>query len=146
MSDTSTVRKVMMKRLRIPALALGVIALGSTLAFAQGGHESATAGKAAQAAVTYQYVMGDAVTLPAGQEGGADVSCPEGQVPTGGGMGSTLTGNVNLSYMYAVGREWIVRAKNWGGQPEALAAFAVCAPGTSVGPNLQNGMPLLGKG
>ncbi|MFK0237381.1 hypothetical protein [Streptomyces vinaceus] len=135
-----------MKRFHIPALVLGTLALGSTLAFASNTQEEVVAPKsAAQVGVSYRYVYGDSVTLRPGQESGADVYCPEGEVPTGGGMGSATTGNVNPDYMYAVGRQWIVRAKNWGSQPEALSAFVICAPGTSVGPYSQAGMSLPGK-
>ncbi|MFJ9690540.1 hypothetical protein [Kitasatospora sp. NPDC101183] len=144
-SDTSAVRKVIMKRLRVPALVLGALALGSTLAFAQDHHEPATEKRAAQAAVNYQYVFGDNISIPPGQETGTSVDCPEGQVPTGGGMGTNTTGNVNPDFMYAVGREWIVRAKNWGSLAENMRPFVICAPGTSTGPYLQDGMTLPGR-
>ncbi|MFE6052487.1 hypothetical protein ACFQ6N_17170 [Kitasatospora sp. NPDC056446] len=134
-----------MKRLRTPALVLGALALGSTLAFAQNDHEAATERRAAQAGVNYQYVFGNNITLSPGQESGADVYCPEGQVPTGGGFGTGTTGNVNPDFQYAVGRQWIVRAKNWGTSDENLRAFAICAPGTETGPYPQDGMTLPGK-
>ncbi|MFI6155104.1 hypothetical protein ACIBCA_20715 [Kitasatospora sp. NPDC051170] len=132
-----------MKRLRIPALVLGAGALGCALGFAQGGPAPAAA--AAAAGTTYQYVFGDNITLQPGQEAGADVLCPEGQVPTGGGMGTATTGNINPDFLYATGRQWIVRAKNWGSGPENVRAFAICAPGTAVGPFLSDGMTLPGR-
>ncbi|MFF7731134.1 hypothetical protein [Streptomyces sp. NPDC008001] len=141
--QSSAVGGVGMKALRIAVLALIVFLAGISLATAQDGRARPTSGKsAAVQAPVFHYVFGPSVRIGAGQEAGEDVPCPAGEVPTGGGMGSAVTGNVNPDYMYATGRDWIVRAKNWGSTAEDMAPFVICTAGTSVGPFPTEGLKL----
>ncbi|MEU5402091.1 hypothetical protein ABZ348_22665 [Streptomyces sp. NPDC005963] len=71
-------------------------------------------------------LFGDAVVLEPGQSGSAHVSCPTGQVPSGGGVSNGNT-FVHLTDGFATGPLWVARAKNTDrAAPHPLRAFVIC--------------------
>lgn len=71
-------------------------------------------------------LFGDAVLLGPGQSGSAHVSCPTGQVPSGGGVSNGNT-FVHLTDGFATGPLWVARGKNTDrADPHPLRAFVIC--------------------
>ncbi|MEV6978380.1 hypothetical protein [Kitasatospora sp. NPDC093806] len=70
-------------------------------------------------------VVGDWVVVHAGGNGFATVTCPSGQVPTGGG-GQTSAFKIFFTDSYANGSAWVVRGTNTNTVDESIRATAVC--------------------
>ncbi|TVL91026.1 hypothetical protein [Streptomyces sp. SAJ15] len=119
-----------MKRSRILTVLVTVaLTAGAATAVAQGNDEKPVpepkprAVEAAAAAHTQH--IGDPVTVGAGQFRFAQVTCPAGTVPTGGG-GSTSGTTLFFTDSYASGNLWLVGGKNTGTSDVVLRARAVC--------------------
>jgi hypothetical protein len=77
---------------------------------------------------TVSFVFGDGVVVPANSAGAADdVSCPAGQIRTGGGywIDNTST-TATVVRNYPAGNGWVVEANNLGNSEGKLFAYAVC--------------------
>ncbi|MGW3078642.1 MULTISPECIES: hypothetical protein [unclassified Kitasatospora] len=122
------------KSLALTALtAVTVLSASAAVAFADGGpavkpgvvvpHDQAAADPALLAAHTP--VFGNPVDVPAGGHGIATVTCPSGQVPTGGG-GQTSGFDIFFTDSYPSGSSWVIRGTNTGTTTQALSANAVC--------------------
>ncbi|MFJ6385059.1 hypothetical protein ACIQI7_34280 [Kitasatospora sp. NPDC092039] len=71
-------------------------------------------------------VSGTPVSVAAGANGIATVTCPSGQVPTGGG-GQTSAFRIFFTDSYpSFGNSWVVRGTNTGTATETISATAVC--------------------
>ncbi|GGR07563.1 hypothetical protein WEB32_02510 [Streptomyces netropsis] len=90
----------------------------------------------AQQADVYTRVDAPRVVIPSGEVGQSLVSCPSGQVPTGGGYNAfdnevgiqVRTNSPTLS-------GWFVVARNTTSSAVELWAIAICHPGTQVRPS-----------
>jgi len=74
-----------------------------------------------------ELVFGPFTTLAAGAYGDAEVSCPAGKKPVGGGWHGAADLAIRESYSPVDSPVWTVNAKNIGGSPGSFQAFAVCA-------------------
>jgi len=85
------------------------------------------AGAAGAAGVSgWELVVGAPKTILAGGEGYANVNCPTGKKPIGGG-GGTGDGGLAISNTGPLDTGWFVDAKNTAAGPLELRAYAVCA-------------------
>lgn len=74
-----------------------------------------------------ELVFGPFTTVAAGAYGDAEVSCPAGKKPIGGGWHGAADLAIRESYSPVGSPIWTVNAKNIGGSPGSFQAFAVCA-------------------
>ncbi|MEU3567595.1 hypothetical protein AB0E96_04060 [Kitasatospora sp. NPDC036755] len=122
------------KPLALTALvAVTVLAASAAAAFADGKpggkpsitvpHDQAAANPSMLAA--HDQVFGDFVDVAPGANGYATVSCPSGEVPTGGG-GQTSAFRIFVTDSYPSGSSWVVRGTNTGTATESILATAVC--------------------
>ncbi|MBV2152290.1 hypothetical protein [Kitasatospora sp. SUK 42] len=114
-----------MRSTRLPVLAAALLcALGATTAVAD-----APTPKAA-----YDQQFSPPITLQPGQSGTASVTCPSGEVPTGGGGRSGGDSVFLLASTTHGDNNWIVTGVNTSSiTSQTLAAFVVCtAPGTTT--------------
>ncbi|WP_380282402.1 hypothetical protein [Kitasatospora purpeofusca] len=86
-------------------------------------HDQAAADPSLLAA--HDQVTGDWVDVAPGDNGFAIVSCPSGEVPTGGG-GQTSAFRIFFTDSYPSGGSWVVRGTNTGTATESIRATAVC--------------------
>ncbi|GAB7188786.1 hypothetical protein ATKI12_8617 [Kitasatospora sp. Ki12] len=70
-------------------------------------------------------VFGSWNVVPPGQSASAAVSCPSGQVPTGGG-GQTSAYKIFFTDSYPSGSYWLIRGTNTNTVEESIRATAVC--------------------
>ncbi|MFF7994932.1 hypothetical protein ACFZDG_34815 [Kitasatospora xanthocidica] len=70
-------------------------------------------------------IFGDWVVVHPGANGVATVTCPSGQVPTGGG-GQTSAFKIFFTDSYPSGSAWVVRGTNTNTVDESIRATAVC--------------------
>ncbi|MFI9205521.1 hypothetical protein [Streptomyces sp. NPDC053048] len=91
---------------------------------------TAVAAAPAQAA-DYLQVYGDPVLIPPGEFRLAEVDCPLGRVPTGGGYQTQGGQDIVVLDSYAVDRGWNAAGKNTGATEQSLMAFVICAVGES---------------
>lgn len=70
-------------------------------------------------------LFGDWVVVHPGANGVATVTCPSGQVPTGGG-GQTSAFKIFFTDSYPSGSAWVVRGTNTNTVDESIRATAVC--------------------
>ncbi|MFD5437840.1 hypothetical protein ACFWJ4_37530 [Kitasatospora sp. NPDC127067] len=113
--------------------AFSVLAASAAVAFADGKpagkpsvvvpHDEAAADPALLSA--HNQVFGDFVDVAPGGNGFATVTCPSGQVPTGGG-GQTSAFRIFFTDSYPSGSSWVVRGTNTGTATESILATAVC--------------------
>ncbi|WP_030062037.1 hypothetical protein [Streptomyces novaecaesareae] len=137
-----TARTARMKPLALTALAvLGILAASTAAATADGKPAGRPADKpAAKPAVTvpndpaaadasllagHVQVVGDWVVVAPGGNGVATVTCPSGEVPTGGG-GQTSAFKIFFTDSYPSGSAWVVRGTNTNTVSESIRATAVC--------------------
>ncbi|MFI2765440.1 hypothetical protein ACH5A3_42590 [Streptomyces echinatus] len=117
-----------MTRTRVLTLiTVAVLTAGTATAGAAvhgGGTEEATKPKATLRAAHGQY-EGAPSNVPAGGQNSAGVSCPAGQVPTGGGA-RTSGYDIYITDSYAAGSGWTVLGKNIGSTQQSLRAVVVC--------------------
>ncbi|RKN07179.1 hypothetical protein [Streptomyces radicis] len=122
-----------MKRARILALtATAILVAGTATAAAQGGGSGpapdvkSTPGVAevAPSAAHNQY-WSTPVTITPGSSALASVTCPTGQVPTGGGAG-TSSFDIYLLDTRPSGNSWIAYGKNTGTFDQSLTAYVIC--------------------
>ncbi|WP_283135906.1 hypothetical protein [Rhizohabitans arisaemae] len=124
---------------RTTALALGALAAaavlvgGAPIASAADGSDEkpglvapnkAAAAHAAALAPHPQF-FGAFVVVPPGQNRVATVSCPAGQVPSGGG-GATSGIRIFFTDSFASGNGWVIRGTNTNTANESIRAFVVC--------------------
>lgn len=74
-----------------------------------------------------ELAFGPFTTLAADAYGDAEVSCPAGKTPIGGGWHGAAILAIRESYSPVGSSIWTVNAKNIGGSPGSFQAFAVCA-------------------
>ncbi|MGW3182913.1 hypothetical protein ACWDD9_26900 [Kitasatospora sp. NPDC001119] len=86
-------------------------------------HDPAAVSPALMAA--HDQVVGDWIDVAPGDNGVAIVSCPSGEVPTGGG-GQTSAFRIFVTDSYATDNSWVVRGTNTGTGTESIRATAVC--------------------
>ncbi|MEV6010064.1 hypothetical protein AB0M29_25025 [Streptomyces sp. NPDC051976] len=125
-----------MKWVRVLSL-LTVVAIGAGVGAAEASGDSPvkdTSGRATRQAETYTKVTGHVVLAP-GQRASSEVTCPDGQVPTGGGY-NALDGGNSVAMVTANGPTsagWIVAARNTSSTITVdLFSYAICAPGIQV--------------
>ncbi|MFE7594878.1 hypothetical protein ACFU6K_36290 [Kitasatospora sp. NPDC057512] len=73
----------------------------------------------------HDQVVGDWIDVDPGANGVAVVSCPSGEVPTGGG-GQTSAYRIFFTDSYPTDNSWVVRGTNTGTATESIRATAVC--------------------
>ena len=114
--------------------AAGVLVSGATTATADDGPadkpgiatlEKQTPDTATSVLAAHSQFFGPFVAVPAGSNLTASVTCPAGQVPTGGG-GATSAFKIFFTDSFASGSSWFVRGTNTNTVPESIRAFAVC--------------------
>ncbi|GAB2906924.1 hypothetical protein [Streptomyces mayteni] len=117
-----------MRRGRILALTtIAVLAAGMTTAGAtvdHGGTADAAKPEAAPLAAHGQYI-GPPESITPGSFSFAYATCPAGQVPTGGG-GGTSNVHIYLTDSHPTPNGWVVGGVNTGSLNESLTAHVVC--------------------
>jgi hypothetical protein len=123
-----------MQRTRILAMTATavLVAVTATTATAQGGGGGSAAdvkdapgvAEVAPLAAHNQY-WSSPVTLAPGASGSASVSCPAGEVPTGGGAGTSAF-DIYLLDTRPAGGSWLVYGKNTGTYDQSLTAYVIC--------------------
>ncbi|MBB5122453.1 hypothetical protein [Streptomyces eurocidicus] len=125
-----------MKR-RTPILAmtaLAALAIGTATATAEDGPKNKPgivapsqqkAEKDADSLAAHNQFFGDFVTVEPNTNRAATVTCPAGQVPTGGG-GTTSAIRVFFTDSFASGRSWVIRGTNTNSVNESIRAFVIC--------------------
>ncbi|MFJ6622055.1 hypothetical protein ACIQOW_31310 [Kitasatospora sp. NPDC091335] len=126
------------KPLALTALAVvGVLAASTATAAAEAKPTGKPVGKPAvviphnptttnpQQLAAHDQVTGDWVDVAPGGNGYAYVTCPSGEVPTGGG-GQTSAYAIFFTDSYPDGSSWVVRGTNTGSGTESIRATAVC--------------------
>ena len=73
-------------------------------------------------------------TVPPGQPGGAEATCPAGQQPISGGFSSSGAMAITINAADADRRMWLVTAWNSSPSPQGLTAVAYCAKVTVLHP------------
>lgn len=101
--------------------------------------DTGAAGKQGEAGpagpVEIRYVEGPTLTVAAGGKEVAQVFCPTGLHPTGGGMIGTASFGFNIASSAPSGTNaWIVDAENVAGATRSFNAYVVCASATTVVP------------
>ncbi|UQI47032.1 hypothetical protein M1P56_23130 [Streptomyces sp. HU2014] len=123
-------------RRRTPILAmtaLAALAVGTVAAAADGPEDKPgivapskqKAERDAEPLAAHGQFFGDFVTVEPNTNRSATVSCPTGQVPTGGG-GTTSAIRIFFTDSFASGRSWVVRGTNTNSVNESIRAFVVC--------------------
>jgi hypothetical protein len=85
--------------------------------------------------VEIRYVEGPTVTVAAGHQEVAQVFCPDGLHPTGGGMIGTASFGFNIASSAPSGTNaWIVDVENVTNTTRSFNAYVVCASATNVVP------------
>jgi hypothetical protein len=85
--------------------------------------------------VEIRYVEGQTVTVAAGHQEVAQVFCPDGLHPTGGGMIGTASFGFNIASSAPSGTNaWIVDVENVTNSTRSFNAYVVCASATNVVP------------
>ncbi|GII94407.1 hypothetical protein [Sinosporangium siamense] len=110
----------------LSALAAAAVLIGGPAAAAaadDGDDRPAAAGAALRA--PHPIFFGTFVTVPPNQNLTASVSCPAGQVPTGGG-GTTSAFRIFFTDSFASGNTWSIRGTNTNTVNESIRAFVVC--------------------
>ncbi|MFD5318560.1 hypothetical protein [Streptomyces sp. NPDC127098] len=122
-----------MRRARIlAATATAVLLAGTATAAAQGGGSARgdevkdvpAAEGVAPLAAHNQYI-GLPTNLAPGTSGSAWVACPSGEVPTGGGAGTSAF-DIYLLDTRPSGSSWVVFGKNTGTTTQSLTAYVIC--------------------
>ncbi|WP_165956285.1 hypothetical protein [Streptomyces hainanensis] len=118
-----------MRRARILAMAATVILVaGSATAAAQSGGGDVKDVPGAQdvgpLAAHNQYT-GTPTSLAPGASGSAWAYCPAGEVPTGGGAGTSAF-DIYLLDTRPSGTAWLVFGKNTGSTTQNITAYVVC--------------------
>ncbi|BCM72785.1 MULTISPECIES: hypothetical protein [Streptomyces] len=117
-----------MTRTRVLTLiTVAVLTAGTATAGAaahDSGTDTAAKPKVSLRAAHGQY-EGTPVTVPPGGQNIAGVSCPAGQVPTGGGS-RTSAFDIYVTDSYPAGNGWTVLGKNIGTTQQTLRAVVVC--------------------
>lgn len=109
---------------------LGLAGVGSSLILATALLIGGSAG-AAQVPLKAQpaagrNVVGTAVSVAAGANGIASVTCPAGTLVTGGG-GQTSAFKIFFTDSYRSGNGWVIRGTNTNTVAESIYPVAVCA-------------------
>ncbi|TDC12657.1 hypothetical protein E1265_29435 [Streptomyces sp. 8K308] len=86
---------------------------------------SADKPQAAEPLAAHNQIEGTNVTVPPGSQNFAGVTCPAGQVPTGGGF-RTSGFDIYATDSYASGTGWSVFARNTGTTAQQVRAVVVC--------------------
>ncbi|MET8544743.1 hypothetical protein ABZW03_29480 [Kitasatospora sp. NPDC004799] len=73
----------------------------------------------------HNQIFGSWVDVAPGGNGIASVTCPSGQVPTGGG-GQTSAFRIFFTDSYPSGSSWVTRGTNTGTGTESIRAVVVC--------------------
>jgi hypothetical protein len=80
--------------------------------------------------------MTGAVTVPPGNQGTVEATCPSGEIAVSGGYGLDSTDAAVLQ-SFGNGRGWVVVAENptgFGIPTATVTAYAYCAPGVTFVP------------
>jgi hypothetical protein len=118
-----------MRRAKVFALTATVMLLaGTATAAAQGGGTQPKAAPGAESvaplAAFNQYTSAP-VSIAPGTSSSASVSCPAGQVPSGGGAGTSAF-DVYLLDTRPAGSGWLVFGRNTGTTTQSITAYVVC--------------------
>ncbi|TDC73967.1 hypothetical protein [Streptomyces hainanensis] len=117
-----------MRRTRVLALTSTAIVLTGMATAAATVHRDGAAGvKPAATAplAAHNRFDGPPTTIQPGGFGSAEVTCPAGQVPTGGGHGTSAF-DIYVTDSVPLGTGWFVVAKNIGNTAQTVRAVVVC--------------------
>ncbi|TDC20770.1 hypothetical protein E1265_20515 [Streptomyces sp. 8K308] len=122
-----------MRRARILAVtATAVLLAGTATAAAQGGGSAqggdvkdVPAAEGVTPLAAHNQYTGTPTSLAPGASGSAWAFCPSGEVPTGGGAGTSAF-DIYLLDTRPSGNSWLVFGKNTGSTTQSITAYVIC--------------------